>query len=307
VSENFNDSRKKFAPTTESERRDVEYLYQQHIEEMKAIIEGHRSEARALFSGEELDDVLKNIDYVEHQTLERSREEWAARNDSHETRPLLEKRKKEFHMERDTIKKLANGPEREEALKRLDDYETELKSQLGELHIYENPPGHFPEQPGFFELMRRQKILKNGSPQEKNDLISRMRRECIESDAHKRKINEKLQRPDYRLETVYSFNSRVRRFNLYSLALIACFITVIFLANRTFYDVLGHNGSKMLFYTTFFACVGLYIYFGKKLYRCPACGFQLDFLSRSRYSKEGRFVFNSSNLSSCSKCGAPFR
>lgn len=149
--------------------------------------------------------------------------------------------------------------------------------------------------------------MKNGSPQEKEDLISRMRRGSIECDAHKRKINEKLQRPDYRRETVSSFNSRVCRFNLYSLALIACFITVMVLANKTFYDVLGHNGSKMLFYPAFFACVGLYIYFGKKLYRCPACGFQLDFLSRSRYSREGRFVFNSSNLSSCPKCGAPFR
>lgn len=233
---------------------------------MKAIIDELRSEARTLFSGEELEDVLKNIDYMEHQTLERSRDEWAAKNDSHEMRRLLEKRRDEFYLERDTITKLANGPEREKVLKRLNDAEVELKSRLDEHHIYENHPGRFPEQPGFFELMRRQKILKNGSPQEKEDLISRMRRGSIECDAHKRKINEKLQRPDYRRETVSSFNSRGCRFNLYSLALIACFITVMVLANKTFYDVLGHNGSKMLFYPAFFACVGLYICFGKKLY-----------------------------------------
>ena len=266
--EDFNKFRQKFDPFTESERGDSENLYQQHIEEIKTILDKHRSEARERFSGEELEDVLKNIDYVEHQTLERSKEEWAARNDSHEMRHLLAKRWREFRMERDTIEKRAKGPECGEALKRLDDYEAEPNSQLHELHSCENPSDRFPEKPGFIELMRRQKILKNGNTQEKIDLISGMRRESIESDAQKRKIKEKLQRPDYRRETISLFNSRVRRFNLYSLALIACFITVMVLANKTFYDVLGHNGSKMLFYSAFIACVGLYLYFEGFQGRC---------------------------------------
>ena len=248
---------------------------------------------------------MNKFDSMERQTLECHIEQSEAVTDHNEKRKILERKLVELSETRRAIEKRTEDEEQREALKRLDSFEAFIKCEIDELVIYDNPPSRFPEQPKYFENKRMQKTLEQGSDKEKNEIIYRMRWKEIEGKALKARIEENLKDPIYRQEVILSYKSRVRRFNALTLGLLAGIATGTFLAHSTLYNVLGADGITLIFWMLAIFAGGLFVYAGKRLYRCPACEFQLNFLSKySAYNDP--LSLDRTNQSCCPKCGAPF-
>jgi len=215
----------------------------------------------------------------------------------------LERRLKEALESRRRIETQIMGQQRETALEKNDAYRKTLTDQINKLNIYDDPPDHFPQEPGIKELMHTQNILKNGTAEEKMEVLNRMDREGVQRDALRKRYQEKLQSPVYRQEVISEFKSRKMRFNLLTIILIFSVIGSIFLVRHI------HMSNDIFLKITCFLFAGIfvatYIYIGHTLWRCPACGYKLDFTRKST-SCNGRIKLNRSNVKSCPQCGAPF-
>ncbi|HOO50396.1 MAG TPA: hypothetical protein PLK94_03805 [Alphaproteobacteria bacterium] len=286
-------------PITELERvRDRnEKTYQQYFEELKSRNEKFRREAKDQLSGRELEYVLRRLDELE--TLDRK--EFEARNNPRELKRILKRRLNELHEHRIGIETKVKGQKRGTALRKTDEYETYLHNRIDELDIYENPPGQFPKEPGIKDQLHMLKVLKNGTPQEKKEVFHKMSKESMQTDALRRSYQEKLMSPIYRQEIISSYKTRSRLFTICTLLLLAFAIGSTVMAS----DIIRDN-AEIFIPLMILATLGIYVYLGTKLYRCPACGYKLDFL-RIRSVREGRSKMNMSTLSSCPRCGSPFR
>jgi hypothetical protein len=87
-------------------------------------------------------------------------------------------------------------------------------------------------------------------------------------------VKEKLKKPVYKNKVKNDFKKKLYLFRLsVSLLIIAAVITI------TIFNMLNiHNQAYILTFVISFFCA--YFYLGAKFWKCPACGYKLNFLSK---------------------------
>ncbi len=109
-------------------------------------------------------------------------------------------------------------------------------------------------------------------------------------------VKEKLKHPTYKNKIKSDFKKKLYVFRLSVLILIAAAVITI-----TIFNMLNiHNQAYILTFVISFLCA--YFYLGAKLWKCPACGYKLNFLSKFRGTG-----YNYSSISKCPRCFAPFK
>ena len=281
------------AATSRDEREQIQSMidrYCRYKTEREARYLQDRNVAKVHLTGTELENVLRRLD--EEERLQR--EEDQAEDNPHEMRRILTKRLNDLKKRRHELETQSRGKEWDKALKFYDRYQKNLEERIDELKIYENPLDHFPvvRRPGLLETNRLLRKKKNGTltPEEKSELFNTIKNEQVLKNA----ITIKIQRdPIYRQKIISEYRKRKLKFNMLSIFLLVCIPGIFVLLSHTGIDLSDEFIIKIICLTIFLIFYTTYWYIGNKIWRCPVCDYQLDFLGISKRN--------------CPKCGTPFK
>jgi hypothetical protein len=135
-----------------------------------------------------------------------------------------------------------------------------------------------------------------------------MDKDKVQDDALRKEIEIKLQDPVFKQKVISEYKSRLWKFTLGSILIFVLMAVSIFLAPKLFPKL--HSDMPGIFFMIIcFAAAASSIYLGYAVYRCPACGCKLQFMSGfgEGIMINGRRRLNLLWLPSCPECGAPFR
>ncbi len=202
---------------------------------------------------------------------------------------------KEFQQMRKEAKDIFEGEELEIALATIDDLEEANKSFEQEPNIELKHPIPEYESLGDIESIKEYYAYKNGSKEQKKQIRNTAYLRRKKEDELIKNVQCKLKNPDFQNKVKFNFKKRQYLFRLSVLGLIATAITTLYIFNKL---EINNQVSILVFVATFF---GIYFYLGNKFWKCPACGFKMDF--QSKYKGKG---INHSSITKCPRCFAAF-